>query len=159
MLFGFVCLCRNSPNNPPLFDALGATRAEGVKVDSVDYIFIKTGASSAVVSVEQIMTTLASFGIRPIRLSTEMPDILTSRTCTHKQRQAFFRHIKFHRMRYHRGLDTSYWYWLQPPCDTLGHPLPPPVGAYDIDTTPSKRWREYWDRCPSGEHCTQAILD
>lgn len=160
VLFGFACFCRGSPNNPPLFYALGASKAEGVKVDDVDYIFITH--PSVAVSIDTILSSLACFGIRPIRLSKDSPEILTSGNCTRRQRQAFFRHIKHNRTRYHQGLETSsssYWYWLQPPLDTLGHPLPPPVGAYDIDPTPSKRWQQYWDRCPGGEHCTQAILD
>lgn len=156
MLYGFVCFCRGSPNNALLFWALGAVRVEGVKVDSLDYILVKTPAE---VSNETITATLASFDVRPIRLSVDSPDILTIHTCTRPQRQAFFRHIKLQRMRYQRGLDTSYWYWLKPPLDTLGHPLPPPVGAYETDLTDSSRWREYWDRCPGGEYCTQAILD
>lgn len=172
MLFGFVCCvcCRNSPNNPLLFDALGASRAEGVRggVDGLDYIFIRIPSA---LSVEQIMVTLAAFNIHPTRLSNGAPEILTLGTCTREQRRAFFRHIKLHRTRYHSGLENpeadapssssspSYWYWLRPPLDTSGHPLPPPVGAYDIDTTPSNLWRQYWDRCPSGEYCTRAILD
>ena len=161
MLFGFVCVCHNSPNNPPLFDALGASRAEGVRVDGLDYIFIRIPSA---LSVELIMATLATFNIYPTRLSNGSPEILTLGTCTREQRRAFFRHIKTHRTRYHSGLEnpdspSSYWYWLRPPLDTSGHPLPPPVAAYDIDTTPSKRWRQYWDRCPGGEYCTRAILD
>jgi hypothetical protein len=156
MLFGFVCFCRHGPNNPKLFYTLGAVSAEGVKVDSVDYIFIKTPGT---VSDEKIITTLSSFGIRPIRITADAPELLTTTTCPRQQRQKFFKHIKLNRLRYHRGLETTYWYWRQPPLDTLGNPLPPPVGAYEIDTTPSSRWREYWDKCPGGEHCTMAILD
>lgn len=163
MLFGFACFCRRgSPNNPPLFYALGASRVEGVKVDDIDYIFVKTG-SAVISSTEDIVSVLSSFGVRPVRLSADAPDILTIATCSRQQRQAFFRPIKTARMRYRSGLETqhhdSYWYWLQPPLDTLGHPLPPPVEAYDIDKTPSSRWQEYWDRCPGGEYCTQSILD
>ena len=156
MLFGIVCFCRGNPNNPALFDALGAVRVEGVKVDSLDYIFFKT---QAVVTDEKIVTTLSTFNIRPIRISKDAPELLNSRTCSRVHRQAFFKHIKLNRARYQRGLESTYWYWLQPPLDTLGNPLPPPVGAYEIDTTPLSRWREYWDKCPGGEHCTQAILD
>ena len=156
MLFGFVCFCRGSPNNPQLFCALGAISAEGVKVDCLDYIFIRT---SSVVSNEKITTTLASFNVRPISAVKDAPELLTAATCTRQQRQAFFKHIKSQRIQYRMGLETSYWYWLQPPLDTMGNPLPPPVGAYEIDSTPSSRWRDYWDRCPGGEHCTQAILD
>ena len=156
MLFGFVCFCRGSPNNPELFRALKAVKVEGVKVDSLDYIFIKTASG---ISNEQIMMTLSTFGIRPVSTSNDSPEILTSKSCSRQQRQSFFRHIRFHRARYHQGLETCYWYWLQPPLDTLGNPLPPPVGAYEIDPTPSSRWQQYWDRCPGGEYCTQAIVD
>jgi hypothetical protein len=128
-----------------------------VKVDSVDYIFMKTAA--AAVPDEKILITLTSFGLRPIRNSKDAPELLTLQTSTRTQRQVFFRHIKHQRARYARGMETSYWYWLQPPLDTQGNPLPPPVGAYEIDLTPSSRWRVYWDRCPGGEFCTQAILD
>ena len=155
MLFGVVCRC-GRPNNPALFQALGAVRAEGVKVDSLDYIFFKTPADD---DVEKILATLSLFHLRPIRVSCDAPELLNARTCTRAHRQAFFRHIKLNRARYLRGLETTYWYWLQAPLDTQGHPLPPPVGAYEIDATPSSRWKEYWDRCPSGEHCTRAILD
>jgi hypothetical protein len=158
MLFGFVCFCRGPPNNPVLFRALGAYSAEGVKVDSMDYIFIKTPNSSAS-SVESILTTLYSFGIRPVRLTKDAPEILATETCTRHQRQVFFKHIKLNRLRYHRGVNTTYWYWVQPPLDTLGQPLPPPAGAYETDTTPSSKWKDYWDRCPNGEHSTMAILD
>jgi len=156
MLFGFACFCRTSPNNPDLFHALGVVKAEGVKLDSMDYIFMKT---ASVVPDDKILTTLTSYGFRPIRNSKDGPELLTSQTSTRSQRQAFFRHIKHHRARYARGMETSYWYWLQPPLDTQGNPLPPPVGANEIDPTPSSRWRLYWDRCPGGEYCTQAILD
>ena len=156
MLFGFVCFCRGSPNNPELFNALKAVKAEGVKVDSLDYIFIRTASD---ISSEQILTTLSTFGIRPVRTSKDLPEILSSKSCSTQQRQSFYRHIKFFRACYHRGVETCYWYWLQPPLDTLGNPLPPPVGAYDTDLTPSSKWKQYWDRCPSGEYCTQAIVD
>jgi hypothetical protein len=158
MLFGFVCYCRSNPNNPDLFHALGVEKAEGVKVDSVDYVFMRT-ASAVMMPDEKILTTLASFGFRPIRSAKDAPELITLATSTRAQRQTFFRHIKFHRMRYARGMETSYWYWLQPPLDTKGNPLPPPAGAYEIDPTPSSRWRQYWDRCPGGDYCTQAILD
>ncbi len=156
MFFGFVCYCRNNPNNPRLFDTLGAVSAEGVKVDSLDYIFIKT---PSVISIDRIMATLETFEIHPIRGSEGAPDILTTYTCTRQQRQAFFRNIKSNRILYQKGRETTYWFWRQPPLDTLGHPLPPPAGAFGIDTTSSSRWREYWDRCPDGDHCTEAILD
>ena len=156
MLFGFVCFCRGSPNNPELFRALKAVKVEGVKVDSLDYIFIKTASG---ISIQQIMMTLSTFGIRPVSTSNDSPEILTSKSCSRQQRQSFFRHIRFHRARYHQGLETSYWYWVQPPLDTLGNPLPPSVGAYEIDPTSSSRWQQYWDRCPGGEYCTQAIVD
>ena len=71
----------------------------------------------------------------------------------------FFKHIKLNRLRYHRGVSTTYWYWLKPPLDTMGRTLPPPAGAYEIDTTPAFRWEAYWDRCPDGSHSTMAILD
>ena len=114
MLFGFVCFCRGSPNNPELFRALKAVKVEGVKVDSLDYIFIKTASG---ISNEQIMMTLSTFGIRPVSTSNDSPEILTSKSCSRQQRQSFFRHIRFHRARYHQGLETCYWYWLQPPLD------------------------------------------
>lgn len=151
-----MCFSRRNPNNPRLFDALGAVSAEGVKVDSIDYIFIKTDSD---ISIDHITTILGSFEIHPIRGSKDAPDILTIDTCTRQKRHAFFRQIKVNRIHYREGRESTYWYWLQPPLDTTGHPLPPPVGAYEIDTTPPSRWREYWDKCPSGEYCTQAILD
>jgi hypothetical protein len=156
MLFGFACFCRGSPNNPRLFRALGAYSAEGVKVDSMDYMFIKTAGSP---TIESLLTTLGSFGIRPVRLIKDAPEILATDTCTRQQRQLFFRHIKHNRVRYHRGANTTYWYWMQPPSDTQGNPLPPPAGAYETDTTPSTKWNDYWDRCPDGSHGTMAILD
>jgi hypothetical protein len=156
MLFGFACFCRGNPNNPRLFHALGAFSAEGVKVDDMHYIFIKTRSSA---SIEAITMTLSSFSIRPIRLTKDAPDILATETCTRYQRQVFFKHIKLNRIRYHRGGSTTYWYWMQPPLDTMGNPLPPPAGAYETDTTPASRWSEYWDKCPGGEHSTMAILD
>ena len=156
MLFGIVCFCRGNPNNPALFNALGAVKAEGVKVDSVDYIFFRTKAA---LPDEKILTTLASFNVGLIRIAKDAPELLSVGTCTRPHRQLFFRHIKSNRARYHRGVESTYWYWLQAPLDTLGNPLPPPVGAGEIDTTPMSRWQEYWDKCPGGEHCTQAILD
>ncbi len=156
MLFGFACFCRGSPNDPRLFRALGAVSAEGVKVDSMDYIFIKTAEAR---KIESLIATLQSFGLRLVRLTKDAPEILATETCTRQQRQLFFRHIKHHRLRYHRGASTTSWYWKQPPLDTLGNPFPPPVGAYETDTTPSTRWMDFWDRCPDGSHGTMAILD
>ena len=157
MLFGFACFCRGNPNNPVLFRALGAYSAEGVKVDCMDYIFIKTQGGSS--SSESVLLTLESFGIRPVRLTKDAPEILATDTCTHHQRQVFFKHIKLNRIRYHRGASTTYWHWAQPPLDTLGKPLPPPAGAYETDTTSSSKWTDYWDRCPDGGHSTMAIVD
>jgi hypothetical protein len=157
MLFGFACFCRGCPNNARLFDALGAFSAEGVQVDAMHYIFIKTHST---LPIESIVATLGAFSLRPIPLAEDTPDILTAETSSRCQRQVFFQHIKTNRILYHRGVaSTTYWFWREPPFDSMGHPLPPPVGAYEIDTTPSSRWREYWDRCPSGEHSTTAILD
>lgn len=156
MLFGFVSFCRGSPNNPALFHALNAQLAEGVKVDSVDYFFIRSGSAD---SDAKILSTLANYGLHPITSSKDAPALLHTKSATREQRRTFFRHIKHHRARYHKGVETSYWYWRPPPLDTLGNPLPPPVGAYEIDLTPSSRWKQYWDRCPGAEYCTQAIVD
>lgn len=156
MLFGFVCYCSSNPNNPDLFHALRAEKAEGVKVDSMHYVFVRTASA---LPKENILSTLASFGFRPVSSGKDAPELLSSSTSSRSQRQAFFKHIKYHRLRYSQGMETSYWYWLQPPLDTQGNPLPPPAGAFEIDPTPPSRWRQYWDRCPGGEHGTQAILD
>jgi hypothetical protein len=156
MLFGFVCECRGNPNNPKLFCAIGAVSAEGVKVGKRDFIFIKTASNAP---NESILTTLSSFGMHPLFMEKGSPKILSLQSCPRRERQAFFKHIKLNRQLYNRGLDTSYWYWLKPPLDSLGHPLPPPAAAYEIDCTPASRWTEYWDKCPGGEHCTLAILD
>ena len=156
MIFGFACFIRGCPNNPALFYALKALSAEGIKVDSIDYFFIKTKNP---VTIESIIMTLDSFNIRPIRLSKDAPEVLSTENSTMYQRRTFFRQIKFNRLRYHRGMDTTYWHWNHPPLDTLGNPLPPPAGSYETDTTTASRWREYWDKCPGGEHCTMAILD
>lgn len=156
MLFGFVCECRGNANNPRLFCAIGAVSAEGVKVGERDFIFIKTVSNF---SNESILTTLASFGMHPLFREKGSPRILSIHSCRRQERQAFFKHIKLNRRLYFRGLETSYWYWLTAPLDSLGHPLPPPAAAYEIDCTPASRWTEYWDKCPGGEHCTQAILD
>ena len=100
MLFGFACFGRDSPNNPRLFRALGVHSAEGVKIDSMDYILIKT---TEVKRIESIIATLQTFGLRPVRLTKDAPEILATETCTRQQRQLFFRHIKQNRLRYHRG--------------------------------------------------------
>ena len=109
MLFGFACLSSGNPVNPALFHALGAVSVESVKFGNMDLFFIKTPSSS--ISIESVLVTLDSFGISPVRLTKDVPEILAIETCTRCQRQDFFRHIKINRKLHKRGMKTTYWHW------------------------------------------------
>lgn len=111
MLFGFACVCTSNPVNPDLFHALGAVSVEGIKVLRRDYIFVKTSMANSSVSIESVLATLNSFGVRPVRLSENEPEIFAVGTCTHLQRQKFFKHIKINRLLYQSGSKTTYWHW------------------------------------------------